>query len=189
MKTAKRLGIQSKIYPVYPSALGASETTLLELVSAYSTLATGKRVEPECIDRVIDKGTMSLQEPNGKTETVIPKAALYGIRTMLEAVVKEGTGRRALSLNRTVYGKTGTTNKNIDALFVGFDDKFAVGVWVGKDDREPIGKKETGSRAALPIWIDFMKNVSNSETGIAGKEMDMYTNQSDSMEFEESIHG
>ena len=59
VKTAKRLGIQSKIYPVYPSALGASETTLLELVSAYSTLATGKRVEPECIDRVIDKGTMS----------------------------------------------------------------------------------------------------------------------------------
>ena len=183
VKTAKLLGIQSKIYPVYPSALGASEVTLIELVSAYSTLATGKRVETECIDRFIDKKTMSLQEPTGKTETVIPQAALYGIRTMLEAVVKEGTGRRALSLNRTVYGKTGTTNKNIDAFFVGFDDKFAVGVWVGKDDREPIGKKETGSRAALPIWIDFMKNVTNSETGVAAKEKDIHTNPNHNLNF------
>ncbi len=184
VKTAKRLGIRSEIYPVYPSALGASEMTLLELVSAYSTLATGKQVEPECIDRFIDKGTMSLQEPTGETKTVIPKAALHEIRTMLEAVVKEGTGRRALSLNRPIYGKTGTTNNNIDALFVGFDDKYAVGVWVGKDDREPIGEKETGSRAALPIWIEFMKNVTSPETGIACKEKDMYTDQGDSMSYE-----
>ena len=185
VNTAKRLGIQSKIYPVYPSALGASETTLLELVSAYTTLATGKRVEAECVDRIIDKETMSLQEPGGKAETVIPQVALSDIRSMLEAVVKEGTGRRALSLNRTVYGKTGTTNKNVDALFVGFDDKFAVGVWVGKDTRESIGKKETGARAALPIWIDFMENVPNSGTGIADKGKDMLTDQSDPVEFEE----
>ena len=189
VNTAKRLGIQSKIYPVYPSALGASETTLLELVSAYTTLATGKRVEAECVDRIIDKETMSLQEPAGRAETVIPQVALSDIRTMLKAVVKEGTGRRALSLNRTVYGKTGTTNKNVDALFVGFDDKFAVGVWVGKDTRESIGKKETGARAALPIWIDFMENVPNSGTGIADKGKDMLTDQSDPVEFEESIRG
>jgi len=189
VETARRLGIQSKVYPVYPSALGASETTLLELVSAYSTLATGKRVEPECVDRIIDKETMSLQEPAGKAETVIPQAALSDIRTMLEAVVKEGTGRKALSLNRTVYGKTGTTNNNVDALFVGFDDKIAVGVWVGKDDREPIGNKETGARAALPIWINFMENIPNSGTGIADKGKDIYTNQSDPVEFEESILG
>jgi len=169
VKTAKRLGIQSKIYPVYPSALGASEMTLLELVSAYSTIATGKRVEPECIERIIDKQTTSLQEPTGKTESVIHQAALSDIRTMLEAVVKEGTGRRALSLNRPVYGKTGTTNNNVDALFVGFDDKFAVAVWVGKDNHESIGKKETGARAALPIWIDFMDRIPNARIEIAEK--------------------
>jgi len=184
VKTAKRLGIKSKIYSVYPSALGASETTLLELVSAYSTLATGKRVEPVCIDRIIDKKTMSLQEPTGKTETVIHQTALSDIRTMLMAVVKEGTGRRALSLNRTVYGKTGTTNRNVDALFVGFDDRLAVGVWVGRDNQEPIGKKETGSRAALPIWIDFMQNFPNSGTGVADREMDVHTMLSDPMGFE-----
>ena len=187
INTAKQVGIQSKIYPVYPSALGASETTLLELVSAYTTLATGKRVEAECLDRIIDKETMSLQEPVGKAETVIPQEALSDIRTMLEAVVKEGTGRRALSLNRTVYGKTGTTNKNVDALFVGFDDKFAVGVWVGKDTRESIGKKETGARAALPIWIDFMENIPNSGTGNTEKGKEMFTDQNDFVEFEESI--
>jgi penicillin-binding protein 1A len=184
VKTAKRMGIQSKIYPVYPSALGASETTLLELVSAYSTLSTGKRVEPQCIDRIIDKETMSLQEPTGKTETVIDQRALSDIRIMLNAVVEQGTGRRALSLNRKVYGKTGTTNRNVDALFVGFDDKLAVGVWVGKDNHEPIGKKETGARAALPIWIDFMENVPNSGTGIADKEMNVNTFQGDPMELE-----
>jgi penicillin-binding protein 1A len=170
VKTAKRLGIKSKIYPVYPSALGASEMTLLELVSAYSTIATGKRVEPECIDRIIDKQTTSLQEPTGKTETVIHQAALSDIRTMLETVVKEGTGRKALSLNRTVYGKTGTTNNNVDALFVGFDDKFAVAVWVGKDNYESIGEKETGARAALPIWINFMDTIPNAGIEIAEKE-------------------
>ena len=108
---------------------------------------------------------------------------------MLEAVVREGTGRRALSLNRPVYGKTGTTNDNIDALFVGFDEKYAVGVWVGKDDHEPIGEKETGSRAALPIWVEFMQNITSPETGIAGKEKDIYIPQSDTMPLEEPVHG
>ena len=187
--TAKQLGIQSKVYPVYPSALGASETTLLELVSVYATLATGKRIEAECIDRIIDKETMSLQEPALKAETVIDSTALSDIRIMLEAVVKEGTGKRALCLNRTVYGKTGTTNKNVDALFVGFDDRFAVGVWVGKDDREPIGKKETGARAALPIWINFMENVPNSGTENPEKGKEMFTDQTDPAAFEESILG
>ena len=124
VKTAKRLGIQSKIHSVYPSALGASETTLLELVAAYSALATGKRVAPECIERFIDKKTMSLQEPAGKSEIVIDQTTLSDIRTMLKAVVEEGTGRRALCLNRPVYGKTGTTNKNVDALFVESAKKY-----------------------------------------------------------------
>ncbi len=182
--TAKRLGIESRIYLVYPSALGASETTLLELVSAYSALATGKRVKAECIERIIDKETMSMQEPNNKTEAVIDQTALSDIRKMLKAVVEEGTGRSALRLNRPVYGKTGTTNNNVDALFVGFDDKLAVGVWVGKDNHEPIGEKETGARAALPIWIDFMEKIPYSGTGIADKEVDVHTDPIDAMGLE-----
>ncbi len=184
VKTAKRLGIQSKIHSVYPSALGASETTLLELVAAYSALATGKRVAPECIERFIDKKTMSLQEPAAKSEIVIDQTTLSDIRTMLKAVVEEGTGRRALCLNRPVYGKTGTTNKNVDALFVGFDDKLAVGVWVGKDNHASIGAKETGARAALPIWIDFMEKIPHSRTGVADKEIDGQPGQNDPAAFE-----
>ena len=186
VKTAKQLGIESKIHPIYPSALGASETTLLELVSAYTALASGKRMEPDCIDRIINKETMSLQEPAGTPEIVINQSALSDIRIMLNAVVEQGTGRKALRLNRKVYGKTGTTNRNVDALFVGFDDKLAVGVWVGRDDHEPIGKKETGARAALPIWIDFMENVPYALTGIADKEtnVDADTLQDGSMELE-----
>jgi penicillin-binding protein 1A len=179
LKTAERLGIKSRIHPVYSSVLGASETTLLELVSAYSTLATGRRVEPECVERVIDKETMSLQEPSGNAETVIDQSALSEIRTMLKAVVEEGTARKALSLNRTVYGKTGTTNNNVDALFIGFDDRFAVGVWVGKDNRESIGKEETGARAALPIWIHFMEKVTGSGTVDAEKDLEVQIRHSE----------
>jgi penicillin-binding protein 1A len=184
IKTAKILGIHSEVYPVYPSALGASETTLLELASAYATLATGKRVAPQCIDRIIDKKTMSLQEPTSRTEIVIHPSALSDIRTMLKAVVEEGTGRRALSLNRPVYGKTGTTNNNVDALFVGFDDRLAVGVWVGKDNHEPIGEKETGARAALPIWINFMDHFHNPGSGIADTEVEVHTEEIMSIELE-----
>ena len=173
VKTAEQLGFHSKIHAVYPSALGASETTLIELVAAYSTLATGRRAEPECIERIIDKETMSLQEPAGRAEIVIDPTVLADIRSMLKAVIEEGTGMRALGLNRPVYGKTGTTNRNVDALFVGFDDKIAVGVWLGKDNHEPIGDKETGARAALPIWVDFMEKVPSARTGIAESEIDV----------------
>ena len=84
---------------------------------------------------------------------------MAAIREMLASVDTDGTARRALSLERPVYGKTGTTNVNADALFIGFDDELVVGVWVGRDNRESIGPKETGARAALPIWIDFMKHA------------------------------
>jgi penicillin-binding protein 1A len=81
------------------------------------------------------------------------------MRASLEAVVKEGTARKAIEIGRPVYGKTGTTNDYTDAWFVGFDDTLAVGVWVGRDDHTPIGLKETGARAALPIWIEFMQKA------------------------------
>jgi penicillin-binding protein 1A len=74
-------------------------------------------------------------------------------------VVEEGTARKARELKKPLYGKTGTTNDYTDAWFIGFDDRLVVGVWVGRDDHTTIGPKETGAKAALPIWIEFMKKV------------------------------
>jgi len=159
IETARKVGIQSKVHAVYPSVLGASEVTLLELVSAYGALATGRRIAPVWLDRVIDKGAASLWDHVGEPATILPPSSVTAIREMLASVVSDGTGRRALSLERPVYGKTGTTNANADALFVGFDDQLVVGVWVGRDSRESIGPKETGARAALPIWIEFMRQA------------------------------
>jgi len=164
ISTAHRLGIKSEIHPFYPSAIGASELTLLELVRAYTALAGGKKIEPTCITRIIDREQATLVEPSAASETVVGKNSLAAIRDMLKSVVLEGTGRGALVLKRTVYGKTGTTNDCVDAWFVGFDDNIALGVWVGRDDHTPIGGDENGATAALPIWVDFMK-----ESGTAYK--------------------
>ena len=87
------------------------------------------------------------------------KKSIVVTYSILGAVVKEGTAVRAKELKRPVYGKTGTTNDYTDAWFIGFDDNLVVGVWVGRDDHTPIGNKETGAMAALPIWIDFMKHA------------------------------
>jgi len=78
---------------------------------------------------------------------------------MLEAVVKEGTGKRAIGLDRPVAGKTGTTDQCKDALFLGFSPSVATGVWVGLDNHKSLGKRETGARAALPIWVDIMEKT------------------------------
>jgi len=81
------------------------------------------------------------------------------MRELLREVVLSGTAQRAKELDREIYGKTGTTNDFSDAWFVGFDNYLLVSVWVGRDNHKPIGPKEAGSRTALPIWIDFMKDV------------------------------
>ena len=159
IETARQVGIQSKLHAVYPTVLGASEVTLLELVAAYGALATGRRLQPVCMDRILDRGASTIWEPAIPPVTILPAASVAAMRDMLAAVVSDGTARRALSLERPVYGKTGTTNANADALFIGFDDTLVVGVWVGRDDREPIGPKETGARAALPIWVAFMQQA------------------------------
>jgi penicillin-binding protein 1A len=100
-----------------------------------------------------------IEEAIPKSEEVLKGNVTEEIRASLEAVVKEGTARKAIEIGRPVYGKTGTTNDYTDAWFVGFDDTLAVGVWVGRDDHTPIGLKETGARAALPIWIEFMQKA------------------------------
>jgi len=158
IETAETLGIRSKVHPFYPSALGASELSLMELVYAFAAFARGNRLGPMCIDRIIDKEKLAIVEPSGVREKVIDNKVLANLKRMLRDVILNGTGIKARSLDRKVYGKTGTTNDYADAWFIGFDDKIVAGVWVGRDNRMPIGENETGSRAALPIWIEYMKN-------------------------------
>jgi penicillin-binding protein 1A len=90
---------------------------------------------------------------------VLAQDTLDKMKELLRAVIERGTAVRAKEINRMVYGKTGTTNDFSDAWFVGFDDKLVVGVWVGRDNHKPIGPKETGAQAALPLWMEFMKHA------------------------------
>lgn len=157
--TAKVLGIKSNLQPYLPIALGASDVTLMEMVSAYGVFATGKYVKPVLYERVTNKNGIAVVEKSPEITDILSEDVMDGMRTLLRAVVEEGTAIKARELKRSLYGKTGTTNDYTDAWFIGFDDRLVVGVWVGRDDHKPIGLKETGARAALPIWIDFMKKV------------------------------
>jgi penicillin-binding protein 1A len=161
-RTAHALGIQSPIHPFPASILGASEVTLLEMVYAYAALARGYALDPLCVDRIIDKKNAAVWEPRGRREKIIDDSVLSSIRFMLRQVVLWGTAREAGVLGRPVYGKTGTTNDAADAWFIGFDDRVVAGVWVGRDARRAIGTKENAATAALPIWIEFMKNLSGT---------------------------
>ncbi len=163
ISTARMLGIESPIHRVYPSALGASEVSLLELVYAYSALSDGHVVTPLFVNQIIDNDQAVLLEPKPERRRILHAATVAQMRTLLAAVVEKGTAVKARALNRPVFGKTGTSNNNVDALFVGFDDNLAVGVWVGRDDNTPIGRKQTGARAALPIWMDFMARAAHLE--------------------------
>ncbi|MCX6559029.1 MAG: PBP1A family penicillin-binding protein [Candidatus Aminicenantes bacterium] len=157
IRTAHELGVRSVIQPFPSTALGASEATLMEMVMAYAAMAKGYRVEPVCVDRIVDPKNTSVWEPERRRDRVLEDGVVAGIRSMLRSTVLIGTARAASGLDRPVYGKTGTTNDVADAWFIGFDDRFAVGVWVGRDERGPLGLQESGSTAALPIWVDFMR--------------------------------
>lgn len=159
IETARKLGIKGDLQPYLPTALGASDVTLMELVSAYSSFATGRNIEPLTYEKILNRDGVVIEETRPKTEEVINTSAIEEMRIALDAVIQEGTARKARGIGRPVYGKTGTTNDYTDAWFIGFDDSLAVGVWVGRDDHTPIGPGETGARAALPIWIEFMKTV------------------------------
>ena len=161
IETAKRLGIKSELQPYASLAIGASDVTLLEMVSAYSAFASGKRVKPVLYEKILGRDGRIVEEtaataPSGSG---LSEKTTEEMKILLRAVVEEGTAQSAKELKRLVYGKTGTTNNYTDAWFIGFDDRLAVGVWVGRDNHKPIGKKEAGSRAALPIWIEFMKKA------------------------------
>jgi penicillin-binding protein 1A len=157
---ARQLGIDSDLDKDLSLALGSSGLSLLELTRAYSVFANGGRlVKPVFITKVVDRNGKVLEENQPSFSEAISRETAFVMTDLLKAVVAEGTGWRAKALKRPVTGKTGTTNDLRDAWFLGYSPTLITGVWVGYDERTSMGKGETGSRAACPIWLDFMSNV------------------------------
>ncbi|MDI6864500.1 MAG: penicillin-binding protein 1A [Thermodesulfovibrio yellowstonii] len=156
---AEQCGLTTKIHPYLSTALGASDVKPIELTAAYSVFATGKKIKPVFYEKITDHNGITIEENKPEIQQILPEEIVEQMRELLQEVVLSGTAQKAKELGREVYGKTGTTNDFSDAWFVGFDDNLLVGVWVGRDNHKPIGAKEAGARAALPIWIDFMKQT------------------------------
>ncbi|MFZ1000243.1 MAG: PBP1A family penicillin-binding protein [Candidatus Sulfotelmatobacter sp.] len=154
---AERFGITAKLPPYLPVALGSAEITLIEQTSAYSVFPNdGVRVTPHYITKVTDYEGRVLEEDYPEVKDVISARTARIMTSMLREVVLHGTGIAAAKLPFPVAGKTGTTNDFTDAWFVGFSPAMTCGVWIGFDEKRSLGAKETGARAALPIWMNFM---------------------------------
>jgi penicillin-binding protein 1A len=157
---ARRAGIGAKLPENLTLALGTGEVTPLELANAYATLATmGRRAEPILIARVREQDGRVLEDQHAVHEETIPPAVAYITVSLMQSVIEVGTGVRANELRRPVAGKTGTASENRDAWFSGFTPDLVATAWVGYDDHGKLGRSETGGRAALPIWLEFMKDA------------------------------
>ena len=182
----KRMNIYKNPEELLSISLGSAETTLLNLTSAYCSFVNGgKLIKPVLIDRIQDgEGNTIINNENRKCincdkisftgkefpkieddyEKVISPQTAYQLTSILQGVVKRGTGKKLKKLGLNLAGKTGTTNDNTDAWFVGFTSNLVIGVYVGMDNPKPLGKFETGSKAALPIFEEFVKKgVKKSE--------------------------
>ena len=171
-----KLGINSDINMDLSMALGTNSVTPLEMATAYSVFANGGiRITPSYIDKIFDrhgkilKSTDPADFPTGpksgqelislEKKRVMSEETTCLITNMLESVVQSGTGWRAKALKRPAAGKTGTTDNLNDAWFVGYIPQLVTVSWVGYDQQRPLGKSETGSRAAAPAWVDFMQQA------------------------------
>jgi penicillin-binding protein 1A len=162
---AHKMGIQTPLSPNLSLALGTAGTHLLELTAAMSVFPQGgNHIAPFGVTEILDRDGEALWRARPAVRPVLTAVQAAIMVDMLQGVIQEGTGKRARQLNMPVAGKTGTTNDFKDALFVGFSPAAACGVWVGMDDASPLGDKETGARAALPIWIDFMAATRSGST-------------------------
>jgi len=176
---ARRFNVYDQLPPLLSMALGAGETTLLRMVSAYAAFANGgKRVQPTLIDRIQDRygrtiwkhdtrecPNCSAEEWRGQPEPelvdtrkqIVHEHSAYQLTSMLEGVVKRGTGYKVSKVGKPLAGKTGTTNDEKDAWFVGFSPDLVAGVFIGYDNPQPMGRGATGGGIASPIFRDFMK--------------------------------
>ena len=159
VETARRLGIRSPLEAVPAVALGSFEVTPIELAAAYAPFANGGRaVTPGFVERIEDAGGRVLwQAPPVEPREVLDPRDAFLVHSMLESAVAEGTGWvvRARGVAVPLAGKTGTTNDNVDAWFVGYTPTLVAAVWVGHDDRKPLGSRGSGSGIAAPLWADF----------------------------------
>ena len=185
LKKILKLSQDLKIYEDIPElmsvSLGSAETTLLDITSAYASFVNGgKKIKPILIDRIQDRrgntifnsdkracvgcdriieSQIELPTITDNYEQVISEETAYQITSILEGVIKRGTGKKLRDLKVPIAGKTGTTNNNLDAWFIGYTTDLVVGVYVGFDNPRSLGKYETGSKAALPIFKNFIKSA------------------------------
>jgi penicillin-binding protein 1A len=158
LEYARRFGFQGPMEPYLPVALGAAEASLLETAAAYAVFPNqGVLVKPYQILKVLDRDGNLLEENRPQLREAIRADTAYVMTSLLRGVVQRGTGAAAAALGWPLGGKTGTTDDYTDAWFTGFDPDLTLAVWVGHDDRRPLGTPETGATAALPIWMDVMK--------------------------------
>ncbi len=177
----KRMNIYKQPEELLSISLGSAETTLLNLTSAYCSFVNGgKLIKPILIDRIQDgEGNTIINNENRKCtncdkisftgkefpkiednyEKVLSPQTAYQLTSILQGVVERGTGKKLKKLGLNLAGKTGTTNDNTDAWFIGFTSNLVIGVYVGMDNPKPLGKFETGSKAALPIFEEFVKKA------------------------------
>ena len=177
---AKKLDIYKNTSDILSFSLGSGETTLLKITSAYGSFVNGgKKLEPSLIDLIQDRDGKTLYKKDkffclgcrdefeknkpptieNRYERVFNEDVAYQMVNILRGVVERGTGKKLRNLNLEVAGKTGTTNENLDAWFIGFTPELLVGVYIGFDEPSTLGKKETGSKAALPVFYDIMKEL------------------------------
>jgi penicillin-binding protein 1A len=162
VKFARQLGLTCEMPRDLTISLGTMSITPLELTTAYSVFANnGVRIEPLGIKYVTDRRGRLLESNEPKGTRVLDERSAFLLTTMLKDVVNYGTGWRARALRVPTAGKTGTTNDYMDAWFLGYTTDMVTGVWVGYDEPRPLGPEETGSKAAAPIWVDFMKAVTD----------------------------
>jgi len=164
-----RFGVTSNIPAYLPIAIGAVEITLQEQVASYAVFPNdGIRVAPRLVRKVSNADGITLWEDAPAVNEVIDQQTARTMMTLLQAVTSFGTGHDAAALKHPLGGKTGTTSDYTDAWFLGFSPSVTCGVWVGYDSRQSLGDKETGAKAALPIWLSFMK------AAIAGKDSEQF---------------
>ncbi|MGA1984152.1 MAG: PBP1A family penicillin-binding protein [Acidobacteriaceae bacterium] len=155
---AHRFGVTSNIPAFLPVAIGAADISLYEQVQSFSVFPNdGIRIQPHYIRKVTQADGLPLDEPPAQVSEVISVETARTMMQFLQAVTRMGTGAAAAQLKHPLGGKTGTTNDFTDAWFIGFSPTVTCGTWIGFDNRQTLGEKETGARAALPMWMDFMR--------------------------------
>ena len=181
LELSKKLNIYDEIPELLSVSLGAAETTLINLTSAYAPFVNGgKKIEPTLISRIQDRrgktifqsknmqcqgcdkfivDTNSLPKIKNNNEQVISEETAYQMTSILSGAVERGTAKKLKTLKVPIAGKTGTTNDNYDAWFIGFSSNLIIGVYIGFDNPKTLGKYETGSKAALPVFKNFVENA------------------------------